>query len=236
MSLVIGDRHEAPVCYNGSGGSLPVHKQHFYAGIRNAVVLDLGCGAGTAGRFLRDAGNTVFGITSSSAEAEAAARVMQAVQVADLDALTDTPFPDVRFDAVLLGDVLEHLRYPHSLLELVHGVLKPEGRILVSVPNVANVRVRFGLLFGHFRYEESGILDKTHLRFFTLAAARALLEQAGYRIEAESYSNWNWSLLPQGVLRVLRLRRAEKLARDLLTRLFPGLLATQVMFIARPGR
>ena len=235
MSRVLGDRHEAPRYYDGSGGELPPHKRRFYSRIRNADVLDLGCGAGTAARFLRASGNTVFGVTSSSTEAEQAAKVIAGVEVADLDALMELPFGGRRFDVVLLGDVLEHLKFPHTLLCLARGALKTEGRLYVSLPNVANVRVRLGLLCGNFRYEESGILDKTHLRFFTLVTARGLLTQAGYCIEAECYSNWNWCLLPSRILRLLRLRRVEQLFRDLLTKLYPGLFATQVMLIARPA-
>jgi 2-polyprenyl-3-methyl-5-hydroxy-6-metoxy-1,4-benzoquinol methylase len=236
MTIVVGDREETLRLYNGNRGTLHPSKQRFYAGLRNYRILDVGCGAGTAARFLRECGNTVFGITASPEEAAIGKEVMADVVVADLDALTQLPFERERFDIVILGDVLEHLKYPHSLLKTVKAALKPEGRIYVSIPNVANIKVRIGLLFGNFQYEDAGILDKTHLRFFTLVTAREMLVQAGYAIEQEFYSNWSWTLLPDIFMHHVRLRRVEQFMRDLLTPLVPGLCATQLMFVARPTR
>jgi len=69
--------------------------------------------------------------------------------------------------------------------------LRPAGAIIVSLPNIANLRVRLGLLFGRFDYTDSGILDRTHLRFFTLRSARELMREAGYRITREAYSGYS---------------------------------------------
>ncbi|HTQ98457.1 MAG TPA: hypothetical protein VMH83_00645, partial [Candidatus Acidoferrum sp.] len=121
---------------------------------------------------------------------------------------------------------------PFSLLKALKPVLKPGGTVYVSLPNVANVAVRLKLLVGRFEYEEAGIMDMTHLRFFTIATARQMVQEAGFRIVRETYSNWNWSLLPRGLLRALRLRRVEQWIRNGLTRLLPGLCATQIMLVA----
>ena len=83
---------------------------------------------------------------------------------------------------IVAGDVLEHLPRPEVLLGSLRSLLKPDGVLLLSLPNVANVTVRFGLLLGRFRYVPRGILDRTHLRFFTRATGRALLEENGYRV------------------------------------------------------
>jgi len=232
--VVCGNRDEAQVTYDGSGGELPSHKKKLYAGLSSKRILDIGCGTGMAARFLRDKGNAVSGITASTIEAEIGKSVMEEVYVTDLDAALDLDFGGRAFDAILLGDVLEHLKYPHSMLVWTRSVLSPTGCIYVSIPNVANIDVRLGLLCGKFRYEDSGILDKTHLRFFTIETSRELVCNAGYAIVEESYSNWNWSILPVWLSRLLRLGRAEQMLKDALTGWFPGLLATQVMLIARP--
>ena len=86
------------------------------------------------------------------------------------------------FDAVVCADVLEHLARPEDLLARIHGWLRPGGTLLVSLPNVANVTVRAGLLLGRFPYAERGILDRTHLRFYTRRSARDLLTGAGFRV------------------------------------------------------
>jgi SAM-dependent methyltransferase len=84
-----------------------------------------------------------------------------------------------RYDAIIFGDVLEHLRNPRAVLEKLSGLLKPGGQILISVPNVANIWVRLNLLFGRFDYSRVGILDETHLRFFTLKTAKQLAVDSG---------------------------------------------------------
>ncbi|HTQ98371.1 MAG TPA: class I SAM-dependent methyltransferase, partial [Candidatus Acidoferrum sp.] len=110
MKVICGDRDRNPFLYNGEEGELSLHKQRFYADIRGRQVLDLGCGTGGAARFLQQSGNTVCGITSSEPEAVIARRIMPEVLVEDLDALVQLPFGPARFDVVLLGDILEHLK------------------------------------------------------------------------------------------------------------------------------
>ena len=85
---------------------------------------------------------------------------------------------------VVCADVLEHLVRPEDLLSRIAGWLAPGGRLFVSLPNVANASVRGALLLGRFPYADRGILDRTHLRFFTRATGRELLEAAGFRIDA----------------------------------------------------
>jgi len=91
---------------------------------------------------------------------------------------------DAPFDVVVCADVLEHLSSPERLLDRIRGWLRPGGTLLVSLPNVANVSVRLGLLLGRFPYAERGILDRTHLRFYTRRSARELIEQSGFQVRA----------------------------------------------------
>jgi len=138
----------------------------------------------------------------------------------------------VPFDSVLLLDVLEHLRDPEGLLALCRTVLMPSGSVIVSVPNVANLIVRLSLLVGRFDYADRGILDRTHLRFFTRKSARRLLQQAGFEITDSVTTN-----VP--LERILGLSPSGKLMRfldrllALATAVLPGLLGYQVMFKAR---
>ena len=100
----------------------------------------------------------------------------------DLDYGLGDAFAGRTFDRVLFMDVLEHLRRPEQLLEQCRALLKANGRVVVSVPNVANLTVRLGLLFGRWQYAERGIMDRTHMRFYTRKTARRLLEAAGFRV------------------------------------------------------
>ena len=91
--------------------------------------------------------------------------------------------PDQFFDVALAADVLEHLRDPDRALQLIRSLVRPEGRLIVSLPNVAHASVRLPLLFGRFRYGRTGILDETHLRLYTYTTARELVESGGFTVE-----------------------------------------------------
>ena len=91
---------------------------------------------------------------------------------------------DVRFDVAIFGDVLEHVRRPDALLASARDRLKPGGRIIASVGNVALWYYRLSLLFGRFDYRPRGILDETHVKLYTLDTFKALLESAGLRVTA----------------------------------------------------
>jgi SAM-dependent methyltransferase len=91
----------------------------------------------------------------------------------------DLPSLDARFDYVLLADVLEHLQHPERVVAWTLRYLKPDGRLLISVPNVAHLYVRWKLLWGAFDYQDRGILDRTHLRFFTRKTFAAFIEDCG---------------------------------------------------------
>jgi 2-polyprenyl-3-methyl-5-hydroxy-6-metoxy-1,4-benzoquinol methylase len=101
--------------------------------------------------------------------------------VADLD----KPLPQLtgQFDVIVYGDILEHLRNPMEVFKGFNRYLRPNGRVIVSVPNVTHAWVRWNLLLGRFPYANRGILDRTHLRFFTLRSFQAFLRDAGLEVE-----------------------------------------------------
>ncbi len=125
---------------------------------------------------------TVIGIEYDKEAAEKARDHCEQVIVGDLDRIDEFPFKRNEFDHILFMDVLEHLRDPAALLKKLRPFLKAEGTIIISIPNVANLSVRSGLLFGRWNYTEYGIMDRTHLRFFTRKTATALVTGAGYSI------------------------------------------------------
>jgi len=86
------------------------------------------------------------------------------------------------FDLVIISDVLEHVTCPQVVLEEIKSYLRQQSHVLVSLPNIAHFRMRLHLLRGRFDYTDEGILDKTHLRFYTLRTARELIESCGYNI------------------------------------------------------
>mgnify|MGYP000024875688 CR=1 FL=1 len=148
------------------------------------TVLDVGCASGYLAHHLAAQGCVVVGVEpdpDAAAQARAHCHEVVCSRVENLEAV----YPRYgRFDVVLLGDVLEHLEDPASVLALLQKYLKAGGYLVISVPNVANYGVRLELLRGRFRYADCGVLDRHHLRFFTLDTLRELLESAGLEIEA----------------------------------------------------
>lgn len=87
------------------------------------------------------------------------------------------------FDLVFASAILEHLPRPEQTLQLIKLVLRPKGELIVTLPNIGHWRARLQLLLGRFEYEEYGIFDRTHLRFFTYYSGQKLIKDAGFKIE-----------------------------------------------------
>jgi SAM-dependent methyltransferase len=148
---------------------------------KDLAVLDLGFGAGLLARRVRPACRYLAGVELDPEAAKEGAPFFDDPVTGDLLEGVSGPWKEP-FDVIVAGDVLEHLPRPEVLLGSLKRLLKPDGVLLLSLPNVANVTVRLNLLFGRFHYAPRGILDRTHLRFFSRATGRALLEENGYRV------------------------------------------------------
>lgn len=98
----------------------------------------------------------------------------------------DLPYEKEAFDYIILGDVLEHLYHPEEVLVRLSKYLKKDGRFICSIPNIMHTSVMIPLLKGKFEYAESGILDKTHIRFFTLESIVKMLDCCGLKTEKVS--------------------------------------------------
>jgi SAM-dependent methyltransferase len=149
-------------------------------------VLDLGAGPGVLGRYLAEQlGCAVDGVEYNPAAVAEATSWYRQLECADLERIKlGECFAGRRYDFILCADILEHLRQPGDLLAQLTGLLAPNGRVLASVPNVAYAGLIADLLAGEFRYRPEGLLDETHLRFFTLASVNRLLEEHGLRAVA----------------------------------------------------
>ncbi len=144
-------------------------------------VLDVGCGAGASGALLRQRGHHVTGVELLADVAAQARRVLDVVVRADVDS-EGLPFPPGSFDAILFADVLEHFVDPWRVLRQAATLLAADGVLVASIPNVQYLGVVSGLVRGRWDYRDRGILDRGHLRFFTLATIRQLFDQAGLEV------------------------------------------------------
>jgi 2-polyprenyl-3-methyl-5-hydroxy-6-metoxy-1,4-benzoquinol methylase len=149
------------------------------------IVLDLGCGSGSVGRSLLETGKAkeVVGVEIFTAAAQQASAHYSKVYTGDLETLALDY--NHYFDYAICGDILEHLKDPYAVVRRIGGWLKENGRLVCSVPNVRNWRVLKRLVFsGDWAYEDSGIMDFTHLRFFTRKTCQEMLKAGGFEIES----------------------------------------------------
>lgn len=146
-------------------------------------LLDVGCWKGAFGAALkaRRPGLVVWAVETDPAAAEVAAERLDRVLVGSFP---DAVPPGERFDAVTFVDVLEHFADPWTVLRRTAGMLTPTGVVVAAIPNVRHFRVLLPLvLAGRWDYTESGLLDRTHLRFFTRATMLELFADTGYEVE-----------------------------------------------------
>lgn len=140
-------------------------------------LLDVGAAHGYLAETLRSQGFQVTGIEADPVLAREAAKHCEEVLLHDLDG--PAPAFAESFDVIVFGDVLEHLKNPLAVVQQLAGSLKEDGVIIISLPNVANIYVRLNLLLGRFDYQDRGIMDRTHLRFFTRKTFCQFLCDAG---------------------------------------------------------
>lgn len=183
----------------------PDRPGHSFTLIANAIgdgwkVLDIGCDTGLFSEYLRNAkGCICYGVERNLDAAKLArSRVHTLLEGSILDDSLLTRLPS-DFNAIVLADVLEHLPDPGALLVKLRYKLKPNGVVFAALPNIAHISIRVRILCGKFEYEERGILDRTHLRFYTRKSAIRMFEHCGMRVVSVSPTS---SVLPIGLLKL----------------------------------
>ncbi len=227
-ALGILGRKPDPLRYGAGDASVAVEVPAIIRALTpdNVRVLDVGCGCGGQTCAINQGkNNDVVAIEPDPLRAAAARSLGLDVH----EGVFDQHFVAGcgTFDVIVLADVLEHVADPGEMLALARGCLRAGGSVIISVPNVAHWTVRFRLLLGRFDYADGGIMDATHLRWYTRKTLLALVRNAGFEVAhigcsaglwMSEYNNRPLNLIPQ------RLRRRAVL---LLLRAFPGLMACQ---------
>lgn len=191
-------------------------------------VLDCGCGSGDNARILQARGYCVTGITISQQEQEQAAPYCQQVYLADLERGIPAEAGH-GYDAVLLSHVLEHLVHPRYVLRDASRVLAPAGLLAVALPNVLVYWNRWNFLRGRFEYTPRGIMDETHVHFYTFTTGQRLLTGNGFTIVTAQVDGAFplWKL--RGLLPASLSTAIEKIAG----RCWPDLFGIQSLYLAR---
>ena len=162
-------------------------------------ILDIGCGTGTTGAKLKEfiANREIFGIEYLPDAAEIAKQRLDRVVVGDIENIV-LEFPEGYFDCIRCADVLEHCQDPWSVLHKLRSLLSQTGVLVASIPNIRHITVILKIIFDRWEYEASGILDKTHLRFFTLHTMKKMFQAAGFEIlkkDENRSRSWKFRLL-----------------------------------------
>jgi len=181
-----------------------------YAKDVNPKILDVGCASGILGK-IRQSPNNIFGIEFNEDLAKLAKENCEKVYEINLNSFSAKMIEEKNFDFIFLGDVLEHVLNPEKVLEEVIKLLSENGLIIVSLPNIAQLQFRLKLLLGIFDYTETGVMDKTHLHFYTYKTAINLIKKNNLSII---------NIYPSGTLISF-------------IKIFPKLIAPQFIFVCK---
>jgi 2-polyprenyl-3-methyl-5-hydroxy-6-metoxy-1,4-benzoquinol methylase len=150
---------------------------------RDHRVLDVGCSTGYLGKALASRGCVVDGVEKDPEAAQLAREHLQTVTEVDLDREDlAQAVPGRQYDRIVFADVLEHLLNPGAVLESAISLLAPDGEVVISVPNVTHGSLRLALLQGRWDYRDTGLLDRTHIRFFTRGSILDLVRESGLAV------------------------------------------------------
>jgi O-antigen biosynthesis protein len=159
-------------------------------------VLDVGCGEGAMAAKVKAMPGVqeVIGIELNPNAALRARDQLDRVIVGDLEVL-ELDFPDGYFDCIICADVLEHLRDPWAALRKLRRILSDDGVLIACLPNLRNAIPMLKILINRWEYEEEGIVDQTHLRFFTLHTMKKMFRESGFNVDVAArnyYRDWKF--------------------------------------------
>ncbi|MBF2060976.1 class I SAM-dependent methyltransferase [Fischerella thermalis] len=196
-------------------------------------ILDIGCGAGDTGQLIRSVYPSVHitGITSSIIESKLAKQKLDCCACLDIERDEIPAFLKQEFDVLIFSHVLEHLVEPVAAIQKLLPYLKIGGKVIIALPNISNWRVRWKLALGRFEYTEGGIMDKTHLHFYTFYTAPKYLIQPISEIELTHHSV-NGSI-PLGFLRHHLLHPSLRTKLDEIgCKWLPNLCGSEILMVA----
>lgn len=150
-------------------------------------VLDVACARGYLGKLIRDRGNWVGGVEISERAASLAREQLDKVWAFDIEQPWPTDIGSQSFDLIILSEIVEHVFDPVQVLRSVHAALKPDGHIIVTTPNFMTWTNRLRFIIGDFHYQQQGMFDFGHIRWFTYSYLKRVLAEAGFILTEERH-------------------------------------------------
>ena len=155
-------------------------------------ILDVGCGYALLSKQLKRAYPKLnfYGIEHAKEASQSSQKILKLLRcdIEDISYIRQQ-LKTKKFDIIIFSDVLEHLYDPVGVIKSYQSLLKKDGTIVVSVPNIANIFSRIALLFGYFNYSETGVMDKTHIRFFNRKNLKQLAKESDLKIVSQKYDS-----------------------------------------------
>jgi len=190
-------------------------------------ILDIGCGCGDNAKILSKNGKIIDGITISDKEAALATKYCRKVKIYDVEKGLPEGLSD-NYDVIICSHILEHICYPDKLLlDIRSKMIIDKSKLIVSLPNVMQYSYRFKLMMGQFKYEDAGVMDYTHFRWYTFESGKELLKKNGFNIvkayvdgglPGQSYLNW----LPKNI---------QEIFKKSLHKLSPGFFGCELLYV-----
>lgn len=195
-------------------------------------ILDAGCGGGSLAKILSATGHRVDGVTISAEEYAIAKDYVNNIYLYDLEKGLPENIQHLQYDYVICSHVLEHIVSPEKLLKDIYRTLKPNGLLVVALPNIMHYKSRLKLIAGEFNYEDAGIWDNTHVKWYTFDTAKKLLTEYGFSIELATVTGD----LPLNSIfsRILPIALKRKLYKFFI-RISKGLFGYQILVTAKKG-
>jgi len=190
-------------------------------------ILDIGCGAGNNAKLLKELGNTIDGITISNDEMKLASVYCRNIYNFNLEnGLPDEVYVN-QYNFIICSHVLEHIAFPERLLNDIYNLAsKNKAKILIALPNIMYFKTRFNLLLGKFEYTNDGIMDYTHLRWYTKKSATSMFEKYNFVVRSSSVSG-----LPPLYSLIRKLgKKPTRITNQFLFFLAPTLFGSELLF------
>lgn len=198
--------------------------------LKAGYVLDVGCGGGDNAKILKSKGYKIDGITISENELQSAIPFLNKGYLYNLENGLPNELLSNTYDYIICSHVLEHICYPSSLLKGIYNCCSENSKVIVALPNIFHYASRWKLMMGNFEYQDSGIWDNTHFKWYTYKSGKELLEKNGFQV---TYQTVTGTLPFNSFFSIFLSQKLSSSIYNLLKKFSPGFFGYQLIYVAK---